>query len=223
MSRPNYGHKDFARKYRKAFQRKRRHPLILDAFLAIIILSFITFIVSHIQQPSLSTNEWSGIASVIDGDTITLQHQRLRLKGIDAPEIDQSCQIQGQKQACGIIARQALQQKIAHQTIACTSTARDKYRRFLANCRLGSINLNQWLVKEGYAVSYYDYPSQESDARLNKRGIWAGDFERPQEWRKRRNAHLQKNFDDNNASLEKYIRLIKQAYNRLFNGGETDK
>lgn len=223
MSRPPYGRKYPTRTYRKQLKSKRRRPLILDALFAIFILIAIAFLVSRIPQTTDATQEWTGIATIIDGDTITLQQQRLRLKGIDAPEMKQSCRIDNQRQACGVSAKQALQQKTARQIIHCTSSARDKYKRFLANCYLGQTDINQWLVEEGYAVSYYDYPAQEREARTNKRGIWAGEFERPQNWRKRTTAQQKDRSDETYFDFKDFIRIIKQAYDRLFNSGGTDE
>lgn len=228
MFRPPYGRKSPAR-HRKFFRKKRRHSLILDSLLAIIILTAISFFISYIPSTpppdkKPSGQEWSGIAKVIDGDTIILKNQRLRLKGIDAPEIKQFCRVAEEDKACGITAKRALQQKINHQLIHCFSEARDQYHRLLAICYLGKTDLNQWLVEEGYAVSYYDYPVQEREARLNNRGIWAGEFERPQDWRRKNNQlPTATTTADRPLNFENFIHLVKQAYARLFNSGETDE
>ncbi|GAA0602909.1 thermonuclease family protein [Paenochrobactrum glaciei] len=223
MSRPPYGRKSPTRTHRQQLKSKRRRPLILDTLFAMLILSGIAFLVSRIPQTTDSTQQWTGIATTIDGDTIILQQQRLRLKGIDAPEMKQTCRIDNQEQACGVSAKQALQQKTARQIIYCTSTARDKYKRFLANCYLGQTDLNQWLVEEGHAVSYYDYPAQEHEARANKRGIWAGEFELPQEWRKRNTTQENDEADETYFDFKGLILVIQQIYQRLFNSDGTDE
>ncbi|MHC3940176.1 thermonuclease family protein [Paenochrobactrum sp. BZR 588] len=224
MFRPRYGRKSAFRTSKQYRQLKRRRPLILDTLFALIILAAIAYLISLLPQASHENQGWSGIAIVIDGDTIILSNQRLRLKGIDAPEIKQTCQINNQAQACGVTAKQALQRKIARQAIHCTSTARDKYKRFLAICYLDQTELNQWMVEQGYAISYYDYPAQEHEARLNKRGIWAGKFERPQDWRKRTaKQEMENSSKDTYLDYQKFVQIIKDIYDRLFGSGETDE
>ena len=63
----------------------------------------------------------------------------------------------------------------------------DRYGRIVAVCYLGHQDLNQWMVKEGWALAFrsysLDYVTAEDEARTAKRGIWRGDFEPPWEWR----------------------------------------
>lgn len=226
MFRAVSAQKSSARPLRK--RPKRRRPLIVDTLLAVIILIAITLLVSQIPQVSTPDHEWSGTPHIIDGDTIIINNQRLRLKGIDAPEIKQSCLMDAQNIACGIKAKQALQQKIGRQAIHCLGHARDKYQRYLAVCYLGRTDLNQWLVEQGHAVSYYDYPSEERDARLNKRGIWAGEFERPQEWRRTNNdadwqTATQSPAQDKYFAYDYIYRKLNNIYDRLFNNGGLDE
>lgn len=129
-----------------------------------------------------------GGARVIDGDTIELAGRRLRLRGIDAPERDQTCEEPGTKTPCGQVARRKLQSLTAGTSTACRLYGKDRYGRDLADCEARDVFLNAWMVRSGFAVGYGDFVAEEQFARAERAGIWAGDFERPSEWRKRQGA-----------------------------------
>ena len=58
----------------------------------------------------------------------------------------------------------------------------------MAKCLKGSINLNRWMVRNGYAVAYRKYSKQyildENFAKEEKLGLWQGTFVKPEKWRK---------------------------------------
>ncbi|WP_412026662.1 thermonuclease family protein [Deinococcus yunweiensis] len=134
----------------------------------------------------------TGIPSVIDGDTLDIRGTRFRLHGIDAPESAQTCRRNGQAYRCGQQVALLLAAKVRNRNVTCTQRDRDRYGRVVAVCRLTTTgeDLNAWLVRQGWAVAYTaysrDYVVQETLARRNRVGLWAGSFERPEIWRKAR-------------------------------------
>jgi endonuclease YncB( thermonuclease family) len=131
-----------------------------------------------------------GKAWVIDGDTIEIAGTRIRLEGIDAPESDQACSDpQGKPWPCGRAATSELRAHIRSRELTCNARAFDRYRRVLAVCALpdGS-DINAWMVRQGWAVAYgfaKVYHSEEAQAQEARRGIWAGSFTPPSQWRHR--------------------------------------
>jgi endonuclease YncB( thermonuclease family) len=131
-----------------------------------------------------------GNPRVIDGDTIDVSGIRLRLQGIDAPEFEQNCtDAHGRLWRCGWIAARELKAHLAGRELTCAPTGFDRYRRALAVCRLsGGDDVNAWMVRQGWAVAYGhdgNYRSEQDAAQAGKRGIWAGSFAPPAEWRRR--------------------------------------
>jgi len=130
------------------------------------------------------------VNKVIDGDTIIVDATRIRLFGIDAPEVKQSCNARGSLVSCGVQSKEALERKIKSAHVNCAVKSTDMYGRRVAICRLESPpeDLNAWLVAEGHAVAYRRYSHMyvplEDNARRKKKGIWASNFQEPEQWRK---------------------------------------
>jgi endonuclease YncB( thermonuclease family) len=126
-----------------------------------------------------------GRAQVTNGDTIGIGETRIRLKGVDAPEMEQRCSRSGRSYACGETARQALIGLVSGETVRCRASGRDRYKRVLARCTVDGRDIGAQLVEAGWAVSYgRDYDSEEARAQRRSAGLWEGDFERPQSWRR---------------------------------------
>jgi endonuclease YncB( thermonuclease family) len=129
----------------------------------------------------------TGQARAIDGDSIMVGQDEIRLHGIDAPELSQTCTRDSQAWSCGRAAADQLSKLIAGQPVSCVSMGQDRYGRTLGRCRAGERDLNQAMVATGYALAYRRYSttyvSAEESAKLAKRGIWSSTFELPSEIR----------------------------------------
>jgi len=131
----------------------------------------------------------TGVASVVDGDTLEIHGRRIRLFGIDAPEADQMCTAAGQRYRCGQKAAFALADFVDTQTVSCEQRDTDQYGRAVATCSVGIQDLGAWLVAHGHALAYRRYSNQyvaaEEAAAAARQGVWAGEFQPPWEWRHR--------------------------------------
>ncbi len=149
----------------------------------------ITSAIALIISAPVHADEITGQASVIDGDTIEIHGQRIRLHGIDAPESRQLCEQGGQKYRCGQRASLALADKIGRSVVRCDKRGTDRYKRIIGICFSGDEDLNRWMVRTGWAVAYrrysIDYVRDENLAHKDRIGIWAGSFEMPSEWRRK--------------------------------------
>ena len=138
-------------------------------------------------------DELTGQFQVVDGDTIKQGRYRLRLRGIDAPELEQFCtgeggSLSGQKQdipwSCGQDARVILGAMLQKQSLRCEITGEDKYNRFLSYCYIGEQDIGKSMVQAGYALATgIDYQQDVWTARKAKKGIWSGEFISPKQWR----------------------------------------
>lgn len=126
-----------------------------------------------------------GSARALDGDSLVVEGREMRLQGIDAPESRQLCNLGGQSVPCGRHATQALQRWLMRGPVACTGHEIDRFGRLLVTCRVHGTDINADLVRNGFAVDFGRYPTEEKEARAAFRGLWAGTFEPPAEYRRR--------------------------------------
>ena len=128
-----------------------------------------------------------GKPKIIDGDTIHIRENKIRLHGIDAPETKQTCKLGSQKWFCGKESTMKLKRKINDYEVKCLITDIDSYNRYVAICSVNNININEWMVKNGWAIAYRyyskDYVNEERHARTNKLGIWKSKFLEPYQFR----------------------------------------
>lgn len=145
----------------------------------------------------------AGMARVVDGDTLRVDGRTFRLWGIDAPELVQACERDGLNYACGRAAAAFLRSLLtpaiptgdrtldaAAAQVVCEPRASDQYGRTAALCKAGTMDLGAEMVRGGWALVLVrhgtDYAAEEEDARTNLRGLWAGAFDAPWEWRAKR-------------------------------------
>ena len=129
-------------------------------------------------------------ATAVDGDTLASGGDRLRLHGIDAPESAQPCERAGRSYACGSEARAALARILGGGMVSCAQLDTDQYGRRVVRCHNDrGADVAAEMVRQGWAVAFrrfsLDYTSQEAEARSARRGLWAGDFDNPADWRRR--------------------------------------
>ncbi len=159
-----------------------------------------TMIILILMTSNVIADEIVGVPKIIDGDTIHIDSFKIRLEGIDAPEMRQQCQkvklrissIIGytfyKDYFCGKVSKKHLEDKVNGSKIKCIYSSKDKYKRYLAKCYKDKINLNQWMVRNGHALAYRRYSKEyifdEEFAKENKLGLWQGKFINPEKWRK---------------------------------------
>ena len=128
-----------------------------------------------------------GLGRAEDGDSLMVGEREVRLFGIDAPEFDQTCSRHGQQWSCGAAAADALMELVTGKDVQCSSMGKDQYGRVLGRCSVDGTNVNRAMVELGYATAHRryssDYVSAEEQAKANKLGIWAGNFEVPEQYR----------------------------------------
>ena len=107
-----------------------------------------------ILWPILALGEITGPARVIDGDTIEVAGERIRLHGIDVPEMDQTCKWPDSTIACGAIAKAELADAIAGAEVRCEERDRDRYGRIVAVCHASGHDIGRAMVDAGWALAY---------------------------------------------------------------------
>lgn len=130
----------------------------------------------------------NGSVRVVDGDSLVVGGQRVRLYGIDSPELSQTCGVD--HNPCGLAAKAALERLIGHDAVACVEKDRDRYGRVVATCSTRAVSdLGQLMVGTGNAVDYIRYSlgrykDAEDAAKAEHLGIWAGPFTAPAQYRR---------------------------------------
>lgn len=142
-------------------------------------------------HPAIAAGPLIGGASVIDGDTIEIAGERIRLHGVDAPESWQKCQDDdGGTYRCGRESALALDYFLAaSRPTRCELVERDRYDRLVSVCfRADGRQANRWLVESGNAVDWVRYSkgayvTAQEESRTSGIGIWRGKFLLPCEAR----------------------------------------
>lgn len=121
----------------------------------------------------------TGPARVVDGDTIDIGGERVRLEGIDTPEVGQTCPRRWiGTWKCGLKATLALRKLVAGRMVRCEGSEFGRYGRLLGTCFVEGRNINAHMVRTGYAWAFVKYSTryvvEERAARAEKIGIWSG-------------------------------------------------
>ncbi len=149
---------------------------------------------TKVKQPAVSnigniSQNITGKAVVLDGDTLKIDGISIRLHGIDAPETRQNCWKNDKEYPCGRASTTFLKRLINGQAVTCKIIDTDVYGRKVGKCSIaGNIDINAQMVLSGHAIAYlyfsYDYADQQAEAKIQKRGIWAGRFIEPYQFRR---------------------------------------
>jgi len=135
-----------------------------------------------------AVRELSGVPEIIDGDTVQFEATKVRLEGIDAPQMDQRClDNAGADWNCGVDARQHLEKLSGGRPWKCIPVRKNVYGRQLAKCRVGEEDIAGQMVRDGWAIAsttgFATYIPDEQRAKASRSGLWAGSFVAPLDWR----------------------------------------
>ena len=140
-------------------------------------------------HPGLA-QEIAGRPQVIDAGVLDFSGRRVRLHGIDAPDVTQTCRLAEQTWTCGRDARWAAINRIHPHWVTCDARGRGPEGTELAVCYLagfGQHELNVWLVGQGWALAAPGapaaYTSAQASAEAAGKGLWRGEFVPPVAWR----------------------------------------
>lgn len=144
------------------------------------------FVLATVLASHASATTIEGKARIVDGDTLAIGTQLIRLHGIDAPENGQRCKRGSKSYNCGAEAENALKALIKG-SVQCSGDIFDDYQRLIAICTSNDIQLNKHMVLDGQALAFRkfsnDYINDEDSAKARRVGLWAGKFAPPWEFR----------------------------------------
>src|SRR3984885_16336436 len=157
----------------------------------LMFMKFLLALLALLMPAIAQAADITGIAKVREGDTVQIGNSRIRLGGIDAPSVDQLClNTKGERWTCGAAARDELIKHADNKSWTChTNQAADRRGRIVARCEVDGEDIQKWMVRSGWALSYvrfsHDYDEDEKAARDAKAGMWQGAFIAPWDWRGR--------------------------------------
>lgn len=162
-------------------------PLLLVSFSLLIFAPVMAPVMAN-ETPSLKFTVT--IDGIIDGDTLRSGKARLRLFGIDAPEIRQACiDANMTPYDCGKQARDRMASIVPVGTKLTCDYHHNNWDRLVVACKNGDRDIAEQLVAEGLAIAYRKYSDNyvpaEDIARKAKRGLWAGEFDAPWDYRRK--------------------------------------
>jgi endonuclease YncB( thermonuclease family) len=172
---PDWTRPGHALRRRSGFQRWRQ------ILLTVIVLGSIAVLAARLDP---LPPRFTGDARASDGDSLFVGGDRIRLIGLDAPELDQTCWREtGEEWSCGRDSRNLMAELLARGSISCLTAGADRFGRFLATCAIGGEDIGAAIVSAGLAVARDRYAAEERAARNARRGLWSGRFTDPRTWR----------------------------------------
>jgi endonuclease YncB( thermonuclease family) len=156
--------------------------------MALVLVGIVTLAGVGIERACTPQERLAGRPKFIDGDSFEIGAVGVRLFGVDAPEGRQSCTREGRDWSCGDAAAAELRRLVGSRDVACQRRDEDTYGRIVAVCRVGTTDLGAAMVRAGFALAYRrysdDYVDEEREARAARRGVWAGEFTPPEDYRR---------------------------------------
>ena len=153
----------------------------------------IVAVLAVLTSPALAADLTGTVAAIHDGDTLTLSSgEKIRLFGIDAPELRQKCLQGGACVPCGQRAREALVALTASRSVVCVPRSRS-YDRIVGECSADGKPLGPAMLRQGAAVAYERYLkaadrpaflSAQEAAKGAGAGLWGGIMVQPERWRR---------------------------------------
>lgn len=160
----------------------------MEYYFIVGLIALVLFLFKGLSRKK-RRDTFTGKAYVIDGDTIKVNGQAIRLSGLDAPELDQPARNRdGYWYPQGKYIKSAMIKKIGGKQVQVKVEGYDNYDRIIGTVTYQGKDVGAWLVRNGYAISAYGdhYKHLEREARQSRRGMW-GDTETydPRAWRHR--------------------------------------
>ena len=155
-----------------------------------LVLAGVSFLPRTTYTASYDLSGRVHITKVSDGDSLQSGNLRIRLFGIDAPELKQQCADQnGVLWGCGVAAQRQLNGLIdTNKNLQCSLRDVDRYGRLIMQCFNGATDIGAAMVRSGHALAYRQfsdlYIAEEEQAKTTFKGIWRGTFSPPWEWRR---------------------------------------
>lgn len=159
---------------------------MMTRFLMLLVLSLVC--------APVMAQSWTGLARVVDGDTLWVDGKKFRLFGVDAPESNQMCGSGDSQWPCGQLATQTMRDLVSGAVVTCQSKGQQSYDRIVASCSTRNHwDLGEAMVNQGYAEAATAftsiYVSMQNRAKAERLGIWKDDdFQSPYEYRQQSKA-----------------------------------
>lgn len=134
----------------------------------------------------------TGVTRVVSGDTLVLAGRVVKMFGIAAPDVSQTCADgAGRGYKCGRQSIAWLNNWLADNEVSCHIINESEKGLLTGVCMLGPYDIGAALVNAGWAVADTRqskiYEPYQNQALMNKRGLWQGEFYMPWDWQKIQN------------------------------------